>query len=148
MPNVSLADIKSPEDLKGLSIAQLESLAQQIRDQLCRLIETRSVHFASNMGVVELTLALHTVFDFTKDRLVWDVGHQTYPHKMVTGRFEKMSGIRTKGGLMGYPNPEESPFDLFMTGHAGVSVSTALGLFLGDELMRPEEGRKAVAVVG
>ena len=148
LPNVSLADIKSPEDLKGLSIAQLESLAQQIRDQLCRLIETRSVHFASNMGVVELTLALHTVFDFTKDRLVWDVGHQTYPHKMVTGRYDKMSGIRTKGGLMGYPNPEESPFDLFMTGHAGVSVSTALGLFLGDELMRPEEGRKAVAVVG
>ncbi len=148
LPNVSLADIKSPEDLKGLSIAQLESLAQQIRDELCRLIETRSVHFASNMGVVELTLALHTVFDFTKDRLVWDVGHQTYPHKMVTGRFDKMSGIRTKGGLMGYPNPEESPFDLFMTGHAGVSVSTALGLFLGDELMRPEEGRKAVAVVG
>lgn len=148
LPEIKLAQIQSPADLKDLSLDQLNSLAKQIRTELCQLIETRSVHFASNLGVVELTLALHTVFDFTKDRLVWDVGHQIYPHKMLTGRFNQMGSIRTQGGLMGYPNPAESPFDLFMTGHAGVSISTALGLLVGDDLIHPEEGRKSVAVVG
>ncbi len=145
---MQLSELKSPADLKGLSENELKSLAEQIRQELCKLIEFRSVHFASNLGVVELTLALHTVFDFTKDRLVWDVGHQIYPHKMVTGRFNLMDSIRTKGGLMGYPNPAESPFDLFMTGHAGVSISTALGLLCGDDLQFPEDEHKSIAVVG
>ncbi len=87
--------------------------------------------------MVELCLALHSVFDFSRDRLIWDTGHQVYPHKLVTGRYDEFRTIRTKGGLMGYPNPAESDYDLFMTGHAGCSVSTALGLKSGDDLLRP-----------
>ncbi|MHC4177265.1 MAG: 1-deoxy-D-xylulose-5-phosphate synthase [Planctomycetota bacterium] len=143
-----LARIGSPEDLRGLSQKQLQQLAHEMREALCRLAGTRTAHFASNLGVIELTLALHTSFDFTHDRLIWDTGHQIYPHKMVTGRYEEFGSMRTKGGLMGFPNPAESPYDLFMTGHAGCSVATALGLKCGDELARPEEERHVVAVVG
>ncbi len=100
------------------------------------------------MGVIELTLALHTTFDFRRDRLIWDTGHQVYPHKMITGRYDEFHTMRAKGGLMGYPNPAESDYDLFMTGHAGCSVGTALGLRCGDDLLRPEEKRHVVAVVG
>lgn len=107
----------------------------EIREAICAVVERRSAHFASNLGVVELTLALHTTFDFTYDRLVWDVGHQCYPHKLITGRYNAFSGIRTQGGLMGYPNPAESEYDLFMTGHAGCSISTAVGLKCGDDLL-------------
>ena len=143
-----LATINSPEDLKVLSLEQLKQLAQEMRDALCRLSGTRTAHFASNLGVIELNLALHTSFDFSRDRLIWDTGHQVYPHKMVTGRYDEFAGMRTKGGLMGYPNPAESDYDLFMTGHAGCSVATALGLKCGDELARPDETRHVVAVVG
>ncbi len=90
-----------------------------MREALCRLAATRTAHFASNLGVVELTLALHTTFDFSRDRLIWDTGHQVYAHKMVTGRYDEFQTMRAKGGLMGYPNPAESDYDLFMTGHAG-----------------------------
>lgn len=143
-----LATIHEPADLRGLSLPQLEQLAAEIREVLCNLIACRSAHFASNLGVVELCLALHQTFDFRKDRLIWDTGHQIYPHKLMTGRFADFHTIRTKGGLMGYPNPAESDYDLFMTGHAGASVSTALGLASGDALARPEEGRHSVAVIG
>jgi 1-deoxy-D-xylulose-5-phosphate synthase len=143
-----LATIREPADLRGLSLPQLEQLAGEIREVLCNLIACRSAHFASNLGVVELCLALHQTFDFRRDRLIWDTGHQIYPHKLVTGRFAEFESIRTKGGLMGYPNPAESDFDLFMTGHAGASVSTALGLASGDQLLRAEEGRHSVAVIG
>lgn len=143
-----LKTIRSPQDLKGLSPKQLDQLAAEIREALFRLAATRTAHFASNLGVVELTLALHTTFDFSRDRLIWDTGHQVYPHKMVTGRYPTFHTIRSKGGLMGYPNPAESPYDLFMTGHAGCSVSTALGLRCGDDRVRPEEKRHVVAVVG
>ncbi|ASV74583.1 1-deoxy-D-xylulose 5-phosphate synthase [Thermogutta terrifontis] len=140
--------IKSPQDLQSLSLEELQELAGEIRETMCQLLGTRSAHFASNLGVVELTLALHTVFDFSRDRLIWDTGHQVYPHKMITGRFDRFHTIRTKGGLMGYPNPAESPYDLFMTGHAGCSISTAVGLKCGDDLVRPEEHRHVVAVIG
>jgi len=143
-----LSQIRSPADLKGLSHAQLTQLAAEIREALCRLVSTRSAHFASNLGVVELALALHTTFDFSRDRLIWDTGHQIYPHKMLTGRYAQFETIRTKGGLMGYPNPAESPFDLFMTGHAGCSVSTAMGLRCGDDRVSPELPRQVVAVIG
>jgi 1-deoxy-D-xylulose-5-phosphate synthase len=99
------------------------------------------------LGVVELCLALHSVFDFKKDRLIWDTGHQIYPHKLITGRYHEFKTIRERGGLMGYPNPAESEYDLFMTGHAGCSVSTALGLKSGDDL-NDEPGRRSVAVIG
>jgi 1-deoxy-D-xylulose-5-phosphate synthase len=143
-----LETIHEPADLRGLSLPQLEQLAAEMREVLCNLIACRSAHFASNLGVVELCIALHQTFDFRRDRLIWDTGHQIYPHKLVTGRFEQFHTMRTKGGLMGYPNPAESEFDLFMTGHAGASVSTALGLASGDQFLRPEEKRHTVAVIG
>ena len=130
-----------------MSTKELEQLATEIRDVLCNLLATRTAHFASNLGVVELCLALHSVFDFKKDRLIWDTGHQIYPHKLITGRYHEFKTIRERGGLMGYPNPAESEYDLFMTGHAGCSVSTALGLKSGDDL-NDEPGRRSVAVIG
>lgn len=139
--------IASPQELKSLSDDQLLQLADEMREALCSVVEDRPAHFASNLGVVELCVALHLVFDFTRDRLIWDTGHQIYPHKLVTGRFPQFSTIRRKGGLMGYPNPGESDYDLFMTGHAGSSVSTMLGLKSGDDLSGQSD-RKAVAVVG
>ena len=142
-----LSRIKDASALSSMSIDELETLAGEIRSVLCNLLATRTAHFASNLGVVELCLALHSVFDFKYDRLIWDTGHQIYPHKLVTGRYDEFASIRTRGGLMGYPNPAESPYDLFMTGHAGCSVSTALGLKSGDDL-RGESNRKSVAVIG
>ena len=142
-----LSRIESPRDLRGLSDEQLRQLAAEIREALCSVCADRTAHFASNLGVVELCLTLHQVFDFSKDRLIWDTGHQIYPHKLITGRLAEFSSIRRKGGLMGYPNPEESEYDLFMTGHAGASVSTVLGLKVADDLLHAD-GRRAVAVVG
>ena len=146
--NQILPNIQSPDDLKRLSLSELEQLAQEMRDALCNVVSRRTAHFASNLGVVELCLALHTTFDFKVDRLIWDTGHQIYPHKLVTGRYGQFATIRTKGGLMGYPNPEESEYDLFMTGHAGASISAALGLRTGDELIPGQENRHSVAVIG
>jgi 1-deoxy-D-xylulose-5-phosphate synthase len=145
--NSVLGRIQSPADLKGLSDSELKQLAEEMRAELIEVVVRRSAHFASNLGVVELCLALHLTFDFTRDRLIWDTGHQIYPHKLITGRAARLHTIRTKGGLMGYPNPAESPFDLFMTGHAGCAPSTVLGLKVGDEMMGAPD-RHAVAVIG
>jgi 1-deoxy-D-xylulose-5-phosphate synthase len=142
-----LPQIASPMDLQGLTDPQLVQLAQEMRDELVRVLSIRPAHFASNLGVVELALALHLTFDFRRDRLIWDTGHQIYPHKLLTGRYPQFGSIRTKGGLMGYPNPAESPYDLFMTGHAGCSVSCSLGLKVGDDLLG-EKDRYSVAVIG
>jgi 1-deoxy-D-xylulose-5-phosphate synthase len=145
-----LSKIASPADLQTLTEEQLAQLAQEMRDELVRVLSIRPAHFASNLGVVELCLALHLTFDFRQDRLIWDTGHQIYPHKLITGRFPQFDSIRTRGGLMGYPNPHESPFDLFMTGHAGCSISCALGLKVGDEIAARGESaeRHSVAVIG
>jgi 1-deoxy-D-xylulose-5-phosphate synthase len=134
--------------LRALSLPELEQLATEMREVLCNLVACRSAHFASNLGVVELCLALHQTFDFSRDRLIWDTGHQIYPHKLITGRYGQFHTMRSKGGLMGYPNPSESSYDLLMTGHAGSSLSTALGLASGDAYLRPEENRQTVAVIG
>ncbi len=142
-----LSRLESAHQLHDMSVAELEKLASEIRDVLCNLLSIKTAHFASNLGVVELCLALHSVFDFRTDRLIWDTGHQIYPHKLVTGRYHEFSTIRERRGLMGYPNPAESDYDLFMTGHAGCSVSTALGLKSGDDLMG-QGTRKSVAVIG
>ena len=141
-----LPNIKDARDLHEMSVADLENVAEEIRETLCNLLSKRAAHFASNLGVVELTLALHSTFDFLEDRLIWDTGHQIYPQKLVTGRYHEFESIRTRGGLMGYPNPEESDYDLFMTGHAGASVSTAVGLRSGDDLMGRDN--YSVAVIG
>ena len=142
-----LPKIISPASLHELTDEQLEQLAQEMRDELVRVLSIRPAHFASNLGVVELCLALHLTFDFRKDRLIWDTGHQIYPHKLITGRYKEFGTIRTRGGLMGYPNPQESPYDLFMTGHAGCSVSCTLGLKVGDDLLGSDD-RYSVAVIG
>jgi 1-deoxy-D-xylulose-5-phosphate synthase len=142
-----VSGIQSAHDVRGMSVAQLTELAAEVRDVLCNLLQERTAHFASNLGVVELALALHSVFDFQRDRLIWDTGHQIYPHKLITGRYHQFQTIRTKGGLMGYPNPAESEYDLFMTGHAGSSVATLSGLRSGDELSGAGD-RRAVAVIG
>lgn len=143
-----LSTIHSAKDLQRLSHKDLERLAAEIREALCRLLGQRTAHFASNLGVVELAIALHTSFDFSQNRLIWDTGHQVYPHKLITGRYDEFSTIRTRGGLMGYPNPAESDYDLFMTGHAGCSVSCGLGLTCADDLLRPEQNRHTVIVIG
>jgi len=145
--SVILPRITDPAELHKLSEPELVQLAQEMRNELVRVLSIRSAHFASNLGVVELCLALHLTFDFRKDRLIWDTGHQIYPHKLITGRYERFESIRTRGGLMGYPNPEESPFDLFMTGHAGCSIACSLGLKVGDELLGQGD-RHSVAVIG
>ncbi len=142
-----LPTITGPADLHKLSDEQLQQLTREIRQELVSVLTTRPAHFASNLGVVELTLALHLTFDFSKDRLIWDTGHQVYPHKLVTGRYDRFHTIRTRGGLMGFPHPGESPYDLFMTGHAGCSVSTVSGLKAADDLTGNGD-RKAVAVIG
>jgi 1-deoxy-D-xylulose-5-phosphate synthase len=150
-----LSDIKSPADLKALSIDQLPTLAQEIRDAICGQIMKSGGHLAPNLGVVELTIALHYVFDFGHDRLLFDVGHQCYPHKLLTGRTPMLSQLRQSGGMAGFPEPRESDYDLFSVGHAGTAISTAVGMARGDQLSReafePEtrpDGRRVVALVG
>ncbi len=142
-----LPQLDSPSQLSQYTDEQLLQLAVEIREVLCNVVSDRTAHFASNLGVVELAIALHLVFDFEHDRLIWDTGHQVYPHKLLTGRYAEFHTMRQLGGLMGYPNPNESDFDLFMTGHAGASVSSVLGLKTGDDLLGQDD-RKAVAVIG
>lgn len=142
-----LPSLKLPADLPTLTDEQLHQLAHEIRDELVQVMSLRPAHFASNLGVVELTLALHLTYDFSHDRLIFDTGHQIYPHKLLTGRYPQFHSMRTKGGLMGYPNPAESPYDLFMTGHAASSISCGLGLRAGDELVGQAD-RHTVVVIG
>ncbi len=142
-----LSQLKSPLQLHSMNNAELQQTALEIRETLCGLLSRRSAHFASNLGVVELCLALHSTWDFSYDRLIWDTGHQIYPQKLITGRYDEFPSIRTRGGLMGYPNPQESEYDLFMTGHAGCSVSTMAGIRSGDNL-QDQSDRHAVAVIG
>jgi 1-deoxy-D-xylulose-5-phosphate synthase len=120
---------------------------QEIRDAICNQVSQSGGHLAPNLGVVELTLALHYVFDFPHDRLLFDVGHQCYPHKLITGRAHLLDRLRQRDGMAGFPEPRESEFDLFSVGHAGTAISTAIGMARGDSL-NGEEQRKVVALVG
>ena len=141
-----LDTIQGPADLARLSRAELAQLAQEVRDEICRVVAKNGGHLASNLGTVELTIALHRSFDFSRDALLWDVGHQTYAHKLLTGRRAEFPTLRLQGGLSGFPSKHESPYDLFTTGHAGTSISSALGLACADELVGRE--RRIVAVIG
>lgn len=141
-----LDSIQSPADLKTLSNSEKQQLAEQIRSQIIQTVSSRGGHLASNLGVAELTIALHSVFDFSVDRLLLDVGHQCYPHKLLTGRAGRFDTLRQSGGLSGFPAPSESPYDLFATGHAGSAVSTAVGLAWADQAAGRDN--KVVAVVG
>ncbi len=141
-----LERIDGPSDLRQLSVGELEILAREIRETLVARVTENGGHLASNLGVVELTLALHTAFDSPRDKLVWDVGHQAYVHKLVTGRRDLFSSIRTYGGLSGFCSREESPHDAFGAGHAGTSVSAALGLALARD--HRGTGEHVVAIIG
>ncbi|MEM7308117.1 MAG: 1-deoxy-D-xylulose-5-phosphate synthase [Planctomycetota bacterium] len=123
-----LETIRSPEDLKRLPAEKLPQVCDELRAFLLRSVQETGGHLGSNLGVVELSVALHRVFDFRRDRLVWDVSHQAYPHKVLTGRRERFESLRQTGGLCGFTHPEESPYDLFHTGHAGTSISLGLGM--------------------
>ena len=141
-----LDSINNPVDLRQLKREDLPELAQSIRDFMLDSIALTGGHFASNFGAVELTIALHYVFNTPDDRLVWDVGHQSYPHKILTGRREAMAGLRKAGGIAGFPKREESPFDTFGTGHSSTSISAALGMAVVAQLEGLE--RRAIAVIG
>ena len=141
-----LDKVKFPEDLKGLSSEQLKQLCSEIRTKIIHTVSENGGHLASNLGVVELTVALHRAFNSEKDRIVWDVGHQAYTHKILTGRGDRLSSIRTKDGLSGFPNRIESSYDPFTCGHSSTSISSALGLAKAKELTH--EGGYVVAVIG
>ncbi len=123
-----LKDVKAPADLKGLSYEELYALAAEIREELVTTVAQRGGHLASNLGVVELTMALHRVFDLPKDKLVFDVGHQSYVHKLLTGRYALFHTLRSFGGISGFPKRSESEYDIFETGHSSTAISAALGL--------------------
>ncbi len=150
-----LPRIKNPADLKKLPVGTLPDLAAAMREAICQQIMKTGGHFAPNLGVVELTIALHYVFDFAWDRLLFDVGHQCYPHKLLTGRYPMLPTLRQTGGMAGFPEPRESDYDLFSVGHAGTAVPTAVGMARGDllngESFDPQDnpdGRRVVALVG
>ncbi|MBW8076730.1 MAG: 1-deoxy-D-xylulose-5-phosphate synthase [Gallionella sp.] len=141
-----LNTINSPEELRLLSREQLPQLADELREFLVESVSKTGGHLSSNLGTVELTIALHYVFDTPQDKLVWDVGHQTYVHKILTGRRTRMSSLRMAGGLAGFPKREESPYDTFGTGHSSTSISAALGMAVAAQLAGSE--RRAVAIIG
>jgi 1-deoxy-D-xylulose-5-phosphate synthase len=138
--------INSPADLKKLTRRELGQLAAELRQELVTTVTTTGGHLASNLGVVELTIALHRVFDSPRDKIIWDVGHQSYVHKLLTGRRQQFASLRQYGGLSGFANPEESPHDPFGTGHASTSVSAALGMAIARDLSG--ENYHVVAVIG
>ena len=141
-----LENIVSPADIKTLSRTQLKEVADELRQYILESVARTGGHLASNLGVVELTVALHRVFDTPEDRIVWDVGHQTYAHKILTGRRERMHSLRQTDGLSGFPKREESPYDAFVAGHSSTSISAALGMAVAARLKGEE--RRVVAVIG
>ena len=141
-----LKDIRSPKDIKNMSIMDMQALAEEIRTVLVESVSENGGHLASNLGMVELTLAMHYVFDCPEDKFVFDVGHQSYVHKLLTGRYEGFSRLRHRGGLSGFPNPDESVCDTFVAGHASNALSAALGMARTRDIMHGEH--HVVTVVG
>lgn len=141
-----LEDIHSPQDIKNFSQKQIKQLAQECREQIIKTVGTNGGHLASNLGAVELTIAIHRVFNSPDDAVIWDVSHQCYTHKLLTGRFNEFSTLRQKDGISGFTNKNESPYDYFINGHASTSISSALGLLESKKL----EGKsgKVIAVIG
>ena len=141
-----LETINEPADLRKLPREQLKEVAGELRAYLLDSVSKTGGHLGSNLGTVELTVALHYVFNTPEDRLVWDVGHQTYPHKILTGRRDRMAGLRLLGGLSGFPQRTESEFDAFGTAHSSTSISAALGMALAAKIKG--EHRHSVAIIG
>lgn len=141
-----LEKINVPEDLKKLNIEDKKILAKEIRELLINTVSTTGGHLASNLGVVELTIAIHSIFNAPVDKIIWDVGHQTYVHKILTGRKEQMNTLRKMDGIAGFPKTTESVYDAFDTGHSSTSISVALGMARARDLKG--EKNKIVAVIG
>ena len=141
-----LQNINSPEDLRQLSISELDQLAADIREEIVKTVSITGGHLAPSLGVVELTLALHYVFNTPSDKLIWDVGHQTYAHKLITGRRDKFNTLRQYKGLSGFPKRQESPYDAFDTGHSSTSISAGLGIAIAKHLKKCKE--RVIAVIG
>ncbi len=138
--------INSPSDIKNLTYPELDKLAEEIRSLIVSTVMENGGHLASNLGAVELTIAMHKVFDSPKDQFVWDVGHQVYTHKLLTGRYSQFSSIRKNGGLSGFPNPMESEHDVFAAGHSGTSISSAYGLSVAKTMSG--DSSYTIAVIG
>jgi 1-deoxy-D-xylulose-5-phosphate synthase len=149
-----LPTMTSPELLRHLSMDGLRQLAAEMRVAICDQVSRSGGHLAPNLGVIELTIAMHRVFDFSHDRLLFDVGHQCYPHKLLTGRYPLLAKLRQRDGMAGFPEPRESPYDLFSVGHAGTAISTAVGMARGDTLQgegyseSSPNGRRVVSIIG
>jgi len=141
-----LDKINSPDDLKKFSVGELGTIAQELRDEILAVVSKTGGHLGASLGAVELTLALHYVFDAPRDQIVWDVGHQAYGHKMLTGRRARFSGLRQKDGLSGFPKRSESVYDTFGVGHASTAISAALGMATARDLKGDDY--KVIAVVG
>ena len=138
--------INSPRDLKKLHPDQLEKLAGELREKIIRTVARTGGHLSSNLGCVELTLAIHYVFDAPHDKIVWDVGHQSYTHKIITGRRDSFKTLRSERGISGFPRPSESIFDTFGTGHSSTSISAAAGMATARDLRGSNE--RIIAVIG
>ena len=141
-----LDEINSPKDIRKLNKNELKRLARELRVFLVKTVSETGGHLASNLGVVELTVALHYCFNTPEDKIVWDVGHQAYVHKILTGRKERFKTLRKFGGLSGFPKPEESVYDVFATGHSSTSISAALGIACARDIRGGKE--KVIAVIG
>lgn len=141
-----LDKINNPKDLKKLNILEKQELAEEIREYLLEIVSNNGGHLASNLGVVELTIAIHSVFNSPEDKIIWDVGHQSYVHKILTGRREKMKTLRKMGGISGFPKTCESEYDSFDTGHSSTSISVALGMARARDLLN--QNNKVIAVIG
>src|SRR6056297_1276698 len=141
-----LEKINSPKDIKNMSLKDLNILAEEIRRVIIETVSINGGHLAPNLGVVELTIALHKTLNCPTDKLIWDVGHQTYTHKLLTGRYKNFDTIRQYGGLSGYTTIEESPYDAFGAGHSSTSLSAALGMAVKKDLKK--EDHNIVAVIG
>ena len=144
--NVRLSDLNLPQDLKKLSISQCNHLCKEIRQILISTVSKTGGHLSSNLGTIELTMAIHRNFNSPEDKIIWDVGHQTYTHKILTGRLDKFSTLRQENGISGFPKPEESVHDSFISGHSSTSISVACGVA---EAMRVQnKNNYTVAVIG
>ena len=141
-----LSAIDYPSDVRRLKKSQLKALAKELREFLTQTVSVSGGHFSAGLGTVELTVALHYVFDTPSDQLVWDVGHQAYPHKILTGRKDRMTTIRTRDGVCAFPNRSESEYDAFGVGHSSTSISAALGMAIASELKG--EHKHMVAIIG
>jgi 1-deoxy-D-xylulose-5-phosphate synthase len=141
-----LDQIESPSDVKKLDPEELEGLCRELREEILSTVSKNGGHLASNLGVVELTVALYYVFDFPRDKVIWDVGHQSYSHKILTGRKDRFHTLRQHEGISGFPKRDESPYDAFDSGHSGTSISSALGMAEARRL-KGEEG-KMIALIG